>query len=142
MMEKVLTILLVLVVATPTMAAHRGFSGGYPSSAARARGTRSQGLKVGAGAMTPMEARLEQSQGNTDAKSERISNARRAGRKIQKAIPGAEQASDGENVRYVKISKGCACEKQTVTASGGAKVGIGKTAAEARSKASSSKATW
>lgn len=141
-MKTLMILFLGLVMATPAMAFHRSFSGGYPTSAAQARGTKSQGLRVGAGAMTPMEARLEQLSGNKDAKSERINNAQKAGRKIQKAIPGAERAPDGEKVRYVNVSKGCSCEKQTITASGGAKVGIGKTAAEARGKASSSKATW
>lgn len=135
------TMLVFLIVATSAMAVHRSFSGGYPSSAARARGTRAQGLQVGEGAMMPMEARLEQLRGNADAKSERIGNAQKAGRKVRDAVPGAERAPNGETVRYTRVSKKCPCEKQTVTASGGAKVGVGKTAAEAKSKATS-KATW
>ena len=59
-MRMTMTILfLLLIVATPAMAVHRSFSGGYPSSAAWARGMKVQGLNVGEGAMMPMEARLE-----------------------------------------------------------------------------------
>ena len=143
---RAMTMLVFLIVATSAMAVHRSFSGGYPSSAARARGTKTRGLQVGAGAMTPMEARLEQLRGNADAKSERIGNAQKAGRKIRNAVPGAERAPDGEKVRHARVSKKCPCEKQAVTATGGGKVGVGKTAAEARKAATgpqtTNKATW
>ena len=134
-------LLLFLIMATPAMAVHRSFSNGYPASAARAKGVKAQGLQVGGGAMTPMEARLEQLRGNADAKSGRIGNAQRAGRKVRNAVPGAVRTPDGEKTRYMRVSKKCPCEKQTVTTSCGAKVGVGKAAAEAKCKATT-KATW
>ena len=145
-MRTMTMLVLILTVATSAMAVHRSFSNGYPSSAARARGTKAQGLQVSEGAMTPMEAKLEQLRGNADAKSERIGNAQKAGRKIRNAVPGAERTPAGEKVRYVRVSKKCPCEKQTVTATGGGKVGVGETAAEARKAATgpraTNKATW
>ena len=140
-MKSIVFVLAVLFAAAEAEAVHRSFINGYPLSAARARGTKAQGLRVGSGAMTPMEARLEQLRGNADAKSERIGNAQKAGRNIRNAVPGAERTPDGEKVRYVRVSKKCPCEKQTVTATGGGKVGVGKTAAEARKDASGPRAT-
>ena len=145
-MRTVAMLVLFLAMAMPAMAVHRSFSNGYPSSAARARGAKTRGLQVGDGAMTPMEARLEQLRGNADAKSERIGNAQKAGRKVRNAVPGAERTPDGEKVRYARVSKKCPCETQTVTATGGGKVGVGKTAEEARKAATgpraTNKATW
>ena len=134
-MRAMMMLFLVLVMAMPAMAERRSFSGGYSSAAVRSRGAKSQGLKVGEGAMTPMEARLEQLRGNKEAKSERINNAQKAARKIKSTIPDAEQMPDREKVQYVKVSKRCCCEKQTVTASCCTKVGISKTVAEAKGKA-------
>ena len=110
-MKSIVFVLAVLFASAEAEAVHRSFSNGYPSSAARARGSKARGLQVGDGAMTPMEARLEQLRDNTDAKSERIGNAQKAGRKVQNAVPGAGRAPDGEKVRYVRVSKKCPCEK-------------------------------
>ena len=55
--------------------------------------------------LSPMEARLEREAGDTEATSTRIDNARRASRKIKKAIPEAQQGRG--RVQYVEVKKNC-----------------------------------
>lgn len=57
--------------------------------------------------LSPMEARLEREAGNKDAKSTRIDNAKRASRKIRKAVAGAQEVPDGTRTRHVKVDKDC-----------------------------------
>lgn len=104
----------------------------------------SRGLYAGPGTLSPMEERLEGiSAQNAASRAEKAAKARQ---KIQRNIPAAQSASGGTKVRYVKVTKKCPCEKKTFTATGGAKVGVGKTPSAAKAAASgaraTNKATW
>ena len=59
-----------------------------------------------------MEARLERESGNSEATSTRIDNARRASRKIKKAIPEAQQGRG--KVQYYEVKKNCCGEVTSV----------------------------
>jgi len=104
------------------------------------------GLACGKGAMSPMEARLARQSGDNPSESSRISNAQRAARKLKSSVPNATSAPSGTKTSYVTVKKGCCKCKQTISASGGAKVGVGATKAQAeaaaRSPKSGSKVTW
>ena len=143
-MKSIVFVLAVLFAAAEAEAVHRSFSNGYPTSARTARA--SGGLYAGEGALTPMEARLERGSGGKNVRTTRIGNAAKAGRKIRQSVPAAQPVPQGECVRYETVSKKCPCETPTVTATGGGKVGVGKTAAEARKAATgpraTNKATW
>lgn len=110
--------------------------------AAVAKGSR--GLYAGPGALSPMEERLER--GSSPSGESRVNKAVKARRKLQDNVPAAQPIAGGEKVRYVKVTKNCPCEKQTIKATCGAKVGVGKTAAAAKAAASgrqaTNKATW
>ena len=121
-----------IAVLCVAMAAEVGF----------AKGPR--GLYAGPGTLSPMEERLEGiSAQNAASRAEKAAEARQ---KIQRNIPAAQSASGGTKVRYVKVTKKCPCEKKTFTATGGAKVGVGKTPSAAKAAASgaraTNKATW
>ena len=62
--------------------------------------------------LSPLEARLERESGNTEATSTRIDNARRASRKIKKAIPEAQQGRG--KVQYYEVKKNCKGEVTSV----------------------------
>lgn len=108
--------------------------------------SQAKGLAVGRGAMSPMEARLERASGNKDAESTRIQNTQRKAAKVKSAVPNATTAASGSKTTYKTVTKPCCNAKQTVTASGGATVGVGATkaaaAAAAQSPKASGKATW
>ena len=55
--------------------------------------------------LSPMEARLERESGNSEATSTRIDNARRASRKIKKAVPEAQQGRG--KVQCYEVKKSC-----------------------------------
>ena len=88
-----------------------------------------------------MEARLERASGK-DVRSSRVGNAVKARRKLKMSVPSARPAAEGSKVRYMTVTKKCPCETKTVTATGCCKVGVGKTAAEAKAAATGSKASW
>jgi len=55
--------------------------------------------------LSPLEARLERESGNSEATSTRTDNARRASRKIKKAIPEAQPGRG--KVHYYEVQKNC-----------------------------------
>lgn len=136
-MKRILFIVVSLLAVVEAGAARRSFCGGRPAAARATSG----GLYAGEGALTPMEARLERASGK-DVRSTRIGNAVKARRKLKRSVPPAQPAAEGSKVRYMTVTKKCPCETKTVTATGGGKVGIGKTAAEAKAAATGNKASW
>ena len=136
-MKRILFVAVSLLAVVEAGAARRSFCGGRPAAAH----TTSGGLYAGEGALTPMEARLERASGK-DVRSTRIGNAVKARRKLKRSVPSAQPAAEGSKVRYMAVTKKCPCETKTVTATGGGRVGIGKTAAEAKAAATGNKATW
>jgi len=70
-----------------------------------------KGLACGSGALSPMEARLEQASGQTDAASSRIDNAKSASAKIAKAAPDARQAGAGKMTVVQKETKTGCCAR-------------------------------
>lgn len=83
----------------------------YAAQKTRRRPADSQQQKNSYG-LSPLEARLERDSGNTEATSTRIDNARRASRKIKKAIPEAQQGRG--KVQYYEVKKNCKGEVTSV----------------------------